>query len=106
MEPEVILDAMPENERTLLRAALASDLDGAEPAWLETASARLRNLAETYAERIKRSRLDARAGRPVEPADVLRARAELIETARERIADALAADRAGQDPDPGVDAGS
>lgn len=106
MELKVILDAMPGNERELLRAALASDLSGAEAAWLETASARLRNLAEMYAERIKRSRLDARAGRPVEPSDELRARAELIETARRRIADALATVRAGQDPDPGVAAGS
>jgi len=89
---------MPPGERRLVREVMATE-SGSRPD-LELALARLRNLREKYQERIKRARLDARAGIASESAETLRTWLECIDAAAARARAGLDAI---QDPGP-VDA--
>jgi len=86
---------MPPGERRLVNEVMTTD-PGSRPD-LELALARLRNLREKYRDRVKRARLDARAGIASESAETLRTWLGCIELAAARARAGLDAI---QDPGP------
>lgn len=88
---------LPESERRLLGGLLDGSGDDAEsfgsPVDLARAQARLRNLREKYRDRLKRRRVEARAGLPVEPVETLLAWLDAIERADRVVRERLGVDQ-------------
>lgn len=87
------LARLPESERRLVQGVLDGSAVFGSAGDLERSRARLRNLKEKYRDRLKRRRVDARAGLPVESVETLRAWLAAIERAERTVRERLGMDQ-------------